>query len=360
MTNAVAAHRTTAHFKGLTEIRGIAALVVLFCHADQFQEIFGNEPMGLAATGIAGHAVTIFFVLSGFLITYLLRSELATNGTLSIRKFYVRRILRIWPVYYLALLAAVLLFLSGYTEAPGRPLASVALYTVMLPNVAYAALLSIRTISPLWSVGVEEQFYLIWPWIVRMRKDPVKSLLVIIVAYLILRIVVYIMDPTGGLYALVYLTRIDCMAIGGLLACFQAGQRTGILRILHHPICQTLAYAILVLPLVVPFELPANLELEVYALASGVLILNVATNPRTLLPLDFRPLRFFGLLSYGIYSYHLIVLFALRPLLQDAHPLVIHLAVFGSTTLMAYLSYHLMEQRALRYKDRFAVVKSRS
>lgn len=349
---------TTAHFKGLTEIRGIAALTVLLCHADQFQELFGNTPMGLAATGIAGHAVTVFFVLSGFLITYLLRSELVATGTLSIRKFYARRILRIWPVYYLALTVAVLFFLFGHAEAPERPFTSVALYSVMLPNVAYAALLSIRTISPLWSVGVEEQFYLIWPWIVRMRRDLVKSLLVIIIAYLIIRITIYFIHPTGGLYALVYLTRIDCMAIGGLLACFHAEERTNMLRILRHPISQVLAFAILVLPLVIPFELPANLELEVYAMASGVLILNVATNPRTLLSLDLRPLRFFGLISYGIYSYHLIVLFALRPLLQGAHPLVVHLTVFGSTTLVAYLSYHFMEQRALRYKDRFAVVKS--
>src|SRR5689334_8676740 len=96
------------YFPGLNGIRAIAASLVLIWHAKKFRSLLGLLP-GPEPTPMAGFAVTMFFVLSGFLITYLLLTEKERFGSISRRRFYVRRILRIWPPYYLAVALGLLL-----------------------------------------------------------------------------------------------------------------------------------------------------------------------------------------------------------------------------------------------------------
>lgn len=107
------------HLPGLNGIRAFAAVAVVISHTtlalNNFNldnTVFGKDrfgnPLGLA---LASHAVTIFFVLSGFLITYLTIHEKQKIGNLNIRKFYIRRILRIWPLYYLYLIIIIAIIL---------------------------------------------------------------------------------------------------------------------------------------------------------------------------------------------------------------------------------------------------------
>ncbi|MFY0599375.1 MAG: acyltransferase [Cyclobacteriaceae bacterium] len=108
----------TIYFQGLTELRGIAAVIVMISHIDQFHKILKTPSLSISSTGIAAHAVTLFFVLSGFLITYLLIKEKDHHQKISIQKFYMRRVLRIWPAYYLTILIGVLLILFKITSFP--------------------------------------------------------------------------------------------------------------------------------------------------------------------------------------------------------------------------------------------------
>ena len=101
------------YFKGLNGIRAIAVLIVVVWHTDQFSYLFNNLPKKFYLNGMAGRAVDIFFVLSGFLITFLLLKEKEKTKTIDIKKFYLRRILRIWPLYYLIILASMFLMYFG-------------------------------------------------------------------------------------------------------------------------------------------------------------------------------------------------------------------------------------------------------
>ena len=97
------------YLPGLNGLRAIAALSVVIAHVSQE----GIADFGLPRLfdlPMAGYGVTLFFVISGFLITYLLISEIKKTDTVSVSKFYIRRILRIWPIYYLFILISVIVF----------------------------------------------------------------------------------------------------------------------------------------------------------------------------------------------------------------------------------------------------------
>ena len=120
---------------------------------------------------MAGQAVNMFFVLSGFLITYLLLTEGELNTGINIKKFYIRRILRIWPLYYLVLIISLFFIYFGIIKEPHEIWNSVIFYSFLLANIPYVLSISIATITPLWSVAVEEQFYIIWPHLFKSKKN---------------------------------------------------------------------------------------------------------------------------------------------------------------------------------------------
>src|SRR5438270_445539 len=163
-------------FPGLNFVRAYAALGVVVWHMRQLMMLFRvpiSEPFYDALSRVfprGDDGVMLFFVLSGFLITYLLMAEQRRTGTVAVAKFYVRRVLRIWPLYFLLVLLgfAILPLVIGWEHYPylGKDenfFGRLALYLVLMPNVAYALWPGGVPIGHLWSIGVEEQFYLLWP-----------------------------------------------------------------------------------------------------------------------------------------------------------------------------------------------------
>jgi len=155
------------YLKGLDTLRALAALIVVFDHVElikQSNKIYNlvDHPSVIYPDGHL--SVILFFIISGFLITYLLLIEKAKNGFINIRNFYMRRILRIWPVYYLVL------FLSYFIFQPDYSLLRISLPLFILPNVAYAVN-EVWDVSPqIWSIGAEEQFYIFWPFLFLMSS----------------------------------------------------------------------------------------------------------------------------------------------------------------------------------------------
>ena len=116
--------------------------------------------------------VTFFFVLSGFLITSLLLVEKAETGTIRIKRFLTKRARRIWPLYYLVLAAGygISIFVLGDTSA--NVLANgLIVNALLLPNVAFAFGLIPDMLIQIWSIGTEEQFYLVWPFLLRRMQE---------------------------------------------------------------------------------------------------------------------------------------------------------------------------------------------
>src|SRR6266849_11149579 len=125
--------KESVYFPGLNVIRAIAATLVLIWHAMQLRHFLGLPP-GPPVNEMAGFAVTMFFVLSGFLITYLLLREQERFGAISRRRFYLRRILRIWPAYFLAVTFGVAFLTWLLPKSPEHAGERVACYLFFVPN----------------------------------------------------------------------------------------------------------------------------------------------------------------------------------------------------------------------------------
>ncbi|MCB0698189.1 MAG: acyltransferase, partial [Chitinophagaceae bacterium] len=183
----------------------------------------------------------------GFLITYLLYAEKKETGKIAVKAFYLRRIFRIWPLYYFVFILGFLVLPHlGLFEVPSQ-LAyleenywiNFIFYLIILPNLALAFSpegISVPNIGQSWSIGVEEQFYLIWPLIVGFFKKPIHAILWVTGIYLLIKagVVLYAASHQAGwltvLKQFLAMSKIECMTIGGLGAYYYFFHREWILK----------------------------------------------------------------------------------------------------------------------------------
>jgi len=186
---------------GLNGIRAIASLAVIISHTTQslgefnldrylFGKFSDGNPIGLL---LAGYGVSMFFVLSGFLITYLLQEE-GAKAKIDIKKFYVRRILRIWPLYYLYLGFVILLMIIN-----DKPInvTSLIYYVFFSANIPFILETGLLYLGHYWSLGVEEQFYLFWPWLVRNGKYLLQIIILLIIVLIGTKIYLHVFSPNS-------------------------------------------------------------------------------------------------------------------------------------------------------------------
>lgn len=344
------------HLPGLNTLRFYAALCVVLAHLDSQFDVPNPLTKAIAFFTLdAQSAVNFFFVLSGFLITLLLLRERATNGQISVRDFYARRGRRIWPLYYgmvfIGLLLLPWLFGESYPLAEPHPTQWL-FVLLLLPNFAGLS----APLAHLWTIGIEEQFYAVWPW--TARRDGI--LLRAIAGVLILKIALvslgtFLFPPR--MLALLMDLRYESMAIGAFAA-FVYFKQAPIMKWLYHPLSQWLA-AVLMLCFVV-WTFPQSLRVVLVSSCSfAIIILNVATNPRAWLRLNHPWGERLGKISYGIYMVHFPVLFlcvfliARLQLPQIPYIILLYALTIGATILAASLSYQYFELPIQRTRWRF-------
>jgi len=156
--------------------------------------------------------VTIFFVISGFLITtLLLREKTRFHGKVDIRSFYIRRVLRIFPVFYLYVAVVYLLHLAGVESVPTQDFIRALTYTANLGMGAWV-------LGHAWTLAVEEQFYLFWPWLVRLSSQWMAGAAVVMILYAAMaHEIAYRWPFLEGYMLLPFLKGVDCLMIGALL-----------------------------------------------------------------------------------------------------------------------------------------------
>lgn len=346
------------HLPELDGVRGIAAVVV-YLHHLCFTSLRGDGwglPIlmmrDVSRYGSAG--VDVFFVLSGFLITSLLIRD--RESPAFYKDFYWKRALRILPLYIVCLLG-VLLFVP---HTGGYVLLS-ALFIVNFANVFH-----VTSSGPFWSLAIEEQFYLVWPTVVRRRSVETLSHWAIALAAgcMLLR---FACVPTGHYNYLFTFFRCDGLALGALIACrFYRYQREGA------PLSGDSRYFIASLGiggllfavplLIAPSRLALAAALQqtgVSLLCAGAVGLAIAyTGSPVMAPLRSRLLTFFGLISYAFYMLHLYVMEAYDrvrgPLMEgDARAYAVRVAVVLAITIaLSLLSRYLLELPILRLRKR--------
>lgn len=369
--------KSKLYFPNLNGLRFIAALLVIIHHIEQFKTTFGlpgywHNPF----ISVIGHqGVILFFVLSGFLITYLLLKEKEETKTVSIRSFYIRRILKIWPLYYLVVLLGLfvlpsfdIFYVPGGTEYISDHLGiKTLLFFFFLPNMVGTVYIPIPLAGQTWSIGVEEQFYLIWPVLVKKFKSVLLMLGLVFVVYIIARFFLlhfHIKHP--GNFTLMILSEfwstfaIDCMVIGGLGAYVLFHKKTRILSFLFNPFTQCLAYGLTIFLLVTGQKIYFFND-ELYGILFCVLIVNLSGNPKSLVNLEYKPLLYLGKISYGLYMYHSLCIVAVIKLAIFAgltNNFFIYPAVLLLTVLVSALSYRFFEYRFIKSKARHSKIIS--
>lgn len=369
------------YFNGLNALRFVAAYLVVLHHGEQIRMKYGLfhlKDWSLFNNG--GIAVTFFFSLSGFLISYLLLRESASTGTVAVRKFYMRRILRIWPLYYiLVLLGTVLLpaFLQLMHHSYEMPyhFSEVIAYFVFFAPFMVNIHFGHHLLEPLWSIGVEEVFYIMWaPLWKYLRKHILQVIAAIFFLRIALSVAAAVFELPDVVEQLIAMLQFEAMAMGVLAAYWLYHRKRPVeeVFIFSRPF-QWFVLAFLAAELFARqwlsaawtgFDLLFNtpvLSSLLLILAFTWLIVNQAVNTKSLLKTDFRFFETLGDISYGIYMYHMLVIFAfilfLQGFLSQLSPwlstTVFYLLVTTGTLLVAFLSKKLIENKFLALKGKF-------
>lgn len=325
------------------------------------------QQFGSRGLDLAGFGVTVFFALSGFLITLLLIKEKEATASVSIRKFYIRRILRIWPLYFLYMVVALLVeyFLFGKGYSYGQ----IMYYVLFVPNIPFVIGGVVDLLAHYWSLGVEEQFYVFWPLLIKMFINRFLSFsIVFIVLFLFVKLILNLYY--GGYsvpYTLLYVSRFDCMAIGGVGA-YLYHHHSRIAGYFNTKLAQAFAWGIMGLIFINKFHFFSIIDHELVAFVTVILIMNQVSNQITLIKLENRLMNYLGKISFGIYVYHTLIIALVTYLFQKWD-----FSLYGLTATMAYVfliatatlgtahfSYYYLEAPFLRKKKRYAVVESRN
>ncbi len=341
-----AKHQHSVRIPSLDGLRALAIALVLFGHSIEM-----HPPLYLKWTGAyAEFGVRIFFVLSGFLITTLLVEELEVTGRISLKKFYLRRVFRIFPASYTYILAIALLSASGVVALHARDLLHAVTYTANYdPNRSWY-------IGHLWSLSVEEQFYLLWPLTLFLagRKRGMMIAALALAAAPAFRVVEMLLAPGAHFEIGVrFETAADSLATGCLLALLRGwlSARREYIRLLSSRLF--VLVPIVTLLLVLPFY---RLRWR-FTLGYGLMNVGIALcldwcmrNSTGAIGkvLNWRPVAFVGVLSYSLYLWQQPFLDRYSHSFLNRFPLSIALAFAA-----ALASHYLVEKPFLRIKKRF-------
>jgi peptidoglycan/LPS O-acetylase OafA/YrhL len=361
--------KRNAHVPALDGVRGAAILGVLLLHATSrlaAPELAGPALALKRVFGLGWTGVDLFFVLSGFLITGILAD--ARESPRYFRSFYLRRALRILPLYYGFLLVLFTLAAAWHERVPpGGQL----WYWLHLQNFHSPSGPPLEFGAHLWSLAVEEQFYLVWPaaMFVLSRRGAVRTCVACLGLTLAFRLAAWRMGV--DLHHLYFWTpaRLDGLAVGALLALLARGE--GGLERFRRPAAAAAAFALAALacaPATASGFDPGGVYMisvgySALAVLFGALLLAVVASPRGVCArvAEWAPLRFFGRYSYAIYVLHVPVLvLAARAGLSPSGvlpgaPGLVRAAAYvalmvAASVAAALVSWHLLERPFLSLK----------
>lgn len=361
-------YRSTKYFPSLDGLRAISILAVIWYHDFLLRLIW--------RTGFLG--VHLFFVISGFLITTLLLREKSEFGRISLKNFYIRRTLRIFPAYYLTLG----LFLIACLTFPELRGDSLAIYLHNLPS--FLTYTSNWFVFPggwspanpqgrvvfvaAWSLATEEQFYLFWPGIVAMTRrwfTPVIVMIGLIAANELVKLYAgYSFFLTGYPLPILIINSIATAICLGCLAAYTLHHKRSFAiawRVLGQRWSAPVFMAIMLLACTVPNEAILYVGRMFYicvAMTLAVMACSIRGDHALVPFLANKPIRYIGSISYGMYLFHPFGinltdrLFAFSE--QWPGPALQFFFISATTIALASLSYWTYERFFLRMKARFA------
>jgi peptidoglycan/LPS O-acetylase OafA/YrhL len=334
-------YRATRHFAALDGLRAFSVIAVIWQHTAGF-----NAGKGILARGYLG--VDCFFVISGFLITTLLLRERSQTGSISLKRFYLRRAARIFPVYYLVLSVylALVLIAQIHTKDGREFLHNLPFFATYTSNW-FAAGGNHATFYFAWSLATEEQFYLFWPPLlvaclhfgIRAARPTAKR---------------WLIYPVGILGSLIVLDQVAASSDWRIVASLATAILLGALAavVMHDPrgyemivagfsFRWTAVFGVGLTLFMIQFEFP---DVAVQVCFLYLLIALVVREDTVLHPLlRWRPIVLVGTVSYGIYLMHMLAANLVRPIVGHHFGIMLFAGTLPVATVAAYLSFRWFE-----------------
>lgn len=341
------------------------AFLLVFIHHHPF---FQNIPVLKILNRIGWVGVDLFFVLSAYLFTKLLVLEYKKTNRVSYRKFYIRRILRIWPIYYLFVVFCIVykLIIGGDFDLSAiYRMLGLFTFTDNIASVFWGYNQVIPFVAHLWTISFEEQFYVIVPALILFLvktsyKFKIRFFIIVFISLLIIRTVLILNNVNYLTLWLLPFTHYESILFGIVLGFFEE----------YLPKLKTfvwIALALICFPILSRFNiLKINLASNIlYFLVGLFTTITVAASLKSELIqkfLSLKPLVFLGKRSYGLYLFHFLGIFLgayISDRLFDQNLFYSFLISLGATILISVLSYKWIESPFLKLKKKFEIVKSR-
>lgn len=337
----------------LDGLRAVSILFVFWAHA------------ALPGNVRGGTGVTIFFFLSGFLITTLMRVEYDRFDRMSLKDFYLRRVFRIFPPMYIAIALGIILTLGGFltVQLTAGGIAASSLFFVNYWKIIGGEGVP-DGLGVLWSLAVEEHYYLIFPviYILMRRYLPNRMHQVALLASICLLVLVWrcLLFVNGASTVRLYYatdTRIDSILFGTLLA-IGLNPVYGEIRPQRKWVLPTLAAAAFVIFMAIsfgPMSINVTVGYTVQGLALMPIFAYVILAPKSWVGrfLNWKPIAFLGVLSYTVYLVHVMFLHAVENVLDLPHLAEVGIAA-AVTLAFAYATYRLVEKPMARLRKRIS------
>jgi peptidoglycan/LPS O-acetylase OafA/YrhL len=231
-------------------------------------------------------------------------------------------------------------------------------------------------ISQTWSIGVEEQFYLIWPVLAKKAKNIFKMLVVVFLVMMSIKVLILILfklgygSPTLLIWKKFFaMSKIECMTTGGMGAYLLFNYPEKFKSIVYQPI--VLPASLIGIPILVlytPDIIQDGIHL-VYSLLFLLIIANVSGNPKSFLKLENKVYNFLGKISYSIYMYHFMLIplvfylfkkIGIEPSNQFLPQILMYTTITAVTILVSWLSFNYFESWFLKLKSKYTIIKSGS
>lgn len=370
------------YFPAFDSLRFLSILAVVFQHFNTFAANFGFNPLNIEILPrLSFLAVQFFFVGSGFLITYLLFWEFSAYGKVDIKSYFMRRLLRIWPGYYLLIAVSFLLYLlfpvlsiPGLSESfyHSRPEIGFTLDLLFLPHIVPFFQPTPPFTHHLYTLGIEEQFYLIWGVVIfgigwRFKTCMPRLLLAILTLTLLHDHFYDFRIPEGvdsflricwSAITYVRYSRISTFLIGSLCAIAVIREHRWLALFSHSKKRWIFQFLFLVLLLFVDFKFWGADELGALLMMGCLLFAHYDARQNTFLK---QPkLRWLGKISFGIYLYHIIAISIAFNLIRgadlDVNGVALLAAAIAATALsvlFGWISYRYFERMFLNIQVRF-------
>lgn len=368
-------------------LRFIAFLMIFFDHT--LISFIDNNSLifSFYNSGFLNFGVDLFFILSSFLITKLLVMEFSSYKTIDIKSFLIRRSLRIYPLYFLAILIGALIFPIFLKHPSVFPYGSDdylnnIIKINLIPHIFFFANNTMRYtgainqyFSHLWTISIEEQFYIFWPFILFyfLTNSNYKKLIYFLTSALFLMLIMRFYHTTflNSPHPIVYMgtsTRLDGFAIGAIIALKnESNYKNKTL-----PFQLVLALLILSIYFILPNPLTSISTSNIFsytliAIGFGLIIDTLISKEKSAINkfLGSKTLSYLGKISYGLYMFHVPVFLVIQQIdmtnLNKSYiPLASLTAHFIITFTFAFISYNIFEKPFLKMKMFFEKITTRA